>query len=167
MSLSVSRRRFLFICASAAALAPMRLMANGEYTASRPRRLRRALDVSCNANSIRFTGPQGPNPNNLSDQGPHPYYGASFVVFGTIYAGGLFAEQGNDSGLNTDGTPEFPDSVVGTWICRGWFVGDSNGDGSITPDDDETRGGIFTPKGRFVERHRSMIWNRNAPANEP
>lgn len=98
------------------------------------------IDISCDANSIRFEGPQGPNPDNpQGDPGPHPYYGASFVVQGVIYPGGTLPTTG--SGLLADGTPEFPDSVIGRWTCRGWFIGDSN---------DDARGGIFTPTGPFV-----------------
>ncbi len=98
------------------------------------------IDVCCNANSIRFEGPQGPNPDNpVGDPGPHPYYGASFVVQGVIYPGGTLPSSG--SGLLPDGSPEFPDSVIGKWTCRGWFIGDST---------DDARGGILTPTGPFV-----------------
>lgn len=106
------------------------------------RRVRR-IDVACNANSIRIDGPQGPNPDNPEgDPGPHPYYGASFVVQGVIYTEGTLRSSGfENSGLFADGTPEFPDNVIGQWTCRGWFTGDSN---------DPARGGIFTPTGPFV-----------------
>ena len=106
---------------------------------------RQSVDVACNANSIRFEGPQGPNPDNpAGDPGPHPYYGASFVVQGVIYPEGTLADCDNSAsncGLLPDGTPEFPDLVVGRWICRGWFIGDS---------ENPERGGIFTPTGPFV-----------------
>ncbi len=106
-------------------------------------RRRFAIDVSCDANSIRFEGPTGPNPDNPEgDPGPHPYYGASFVVQGVIYSEGTLRTAGFEStGLTPDGTPEFPDRVIGQWTCRGWFVGDSK---------DPARGGIFTPTGPFV-----------------
>ena len=98
------------------------------------------IDISCDANTIRFEGPHGPNPDNpVGDPGPHPYYGASFVVQGVIYKKGTLADPA--SGLMPDGTPEFPERVIGRWICRGWFIGDSN---------DDARGGIFTPTGPFV-----------------
>ena len=101
------------------------------------------IDVSCDLNTIRFEGPQGPNPDDpVGDPGPHPYYGASFVVQGVIYTQGTLSAPGfENSGLEPDGTPEFPDRVIGRWICRGWFIGDSN---------DDARGGIFTPTGPFV-----------------
>lgn len=101
------------------------------------------IDVACDATSIRIDGPQGPNPDDPEgDPGPHPYYGASFVVQGVIYPEGTLRSPGfESSGLLADGTPEFPDSVIGKWTCRGWFIGDSN---------DPPRGGIFTPTGPFV-----------------
>ncbi|MGB0909123.1 MAG: hypothetical protein ACPGYT_02075 [Nitrospirales bacterium] len=151
MSNSFSRRKFLTLGSSLFALGSLGItpMANASFRKRRNRK-RIDIDVSCNARSIRFTGPQGVNPSDASDIGPHPYYGASFVVQGTIYPKGIFAANGGKSGLNADGSPEFPDQVIGTWTCRGWFVGDSNGDGVITPDDQDARGGIFTPAGRFV-----------------
>ena len=106
-------------------------------------RNRLKIDVSCDQNTIRFVGPQGPNPSNpQGDPGPHPYYGASFVVQGVIYSEGTLRSAGfESSGLMPDGTPEFPENVLGRWTCRGWFIGDSN---------DDARGGIFTPTGPFV-----------------
>ena len=151
MSQSISRRKFLVLGSTLAALgsvsfSPYLTRAWGKD----PKHKRLGLDVCCNAKSIRFTGPQGPNPNDPTDLGPHPYYGASFVVQGTIYPDEFFSLNGNSSGLNPDGSPTFPNDVIGTWICRGWFVGDSNGDGAITPSDNDAKGGIFTPTGRFV-----------------
>ena len=32
-------------------------------------------------------------------------------------------EGGDGCGLNEDGTPEFPDAVIGKWTCYGSFVG--------------------------------------------
>ena len=95
--------------------------------------------------------------------GPHPYYGASFVVQGTIYPKNFFSRNGDSSGLNPDGSPTFPNEVIGTWLCRGWFVGDSNGDGAITPDDNDAKGGIFTPSGRFVATTQIYDLDRNRP----
>ena len=115
------------------------------------------IDVSCDQNTIRFEGPQGPNPDNPADVGPHPYYGASFVVQGVIYPGGTLANGDPNSGLLPDGTPEFPSDVIGTWICRGWFIGDSN---------DDARGGIFTPSGPFVATTQIYDLNTNEPGSE-
>ncbi len=74
------------------------------------------VDVACDATSFVFQGPE--------IKGVGPDYGASFVVQGVIYPEGTFEEHGVGSGLNEDGTPEFPDLVIGTWTCRGWFIGE-------------------------------------------
>ncbi|MDN5932138.1 MAG: hypothetical protein L0I24_13910 [Pseudonocardia sp.] len=28
------------------------------------------------------------------------------------------------NGVNPDGTPDFPDQVIGEWLCRGYSIGD-------------------------------------------
>ncbi len=107
------------------------------------RNRRRTINVSCDANSIVFVGPQGVNPDDpINDPGPHPYYGASFVVQGVIYPAGTFDASSISSGLLDDGSPEFSDSVIGKWTCSGWFIGNSK---------DPARGGILTPTGAFVK----------------
>jgi len=85
-----------------------------------------SVDVACDANTFAFQGPTLP--------GGGPAYGASFFVEGVIYPGGTLAANGNGSGLLPDGTPEFPDLVIGKWTCRGWFTGN----------------GIATASGPFV-----------------
>ncbi len=50
-----------------------------------------------------------------------PAYGASFITRGYIYPAGTLSES---NGVNADGSPEFPDQVLGEWICRGWFAGE-------------------------------------------
>lgn len=49
-----------------------------------------------------------------------PKYGNTFITQGYIYPHGTL-EDGN--GVLADGSPEFPDKVIGSWTCRGWFVG--------------------------------------------
>lgn len=169
MSSKLSRRNFLSLGASTAVV--MLAGRSGAAVAATDERRRvrgrRALDVCCNANSIRFTGPQGPNPNNPGvDLGPHPYYGASFIVQGTIYPAGTLASVGLNSGLLANGSAEFPDLVLGKWICRGWFIGDSDGDGFITPDDDDAKGGIFTPAGKFVATTQIYDLDRERPGGQ-
>ncbi len=102
----------------------------------------RSLDVACNALTFVFQGPEIP--------GVGPDYGATFVVQGVIYPGGTFAANGTDSGLNPDGTPQFPDLVVGTWTCRGWFIGD----------------GIATVTGPFVVTTQVYDLDPDAPGAE-
>lgn len=89
------------------------------------------IDVACNANSFSFQGPTHPDGT--------PDYGASFVVQGVIYpAGTLAADLTGNGGLLPDGTPVFPHLVIGTWTCRGVFIGD----------------GMATLSGPFVITHQ-------------
>ena len=50
-----------------------------------------------------------------------PAYGNPFITQGYIYPAGTLTES---NGVNPDGSPEFPDKVLGQWTCRGWMVGD-------------------------------------------
>jgi hypothetical protein len=50
-----------------------------------------------------------------------PARGSTFVAQGYIYPKGTLTGA---NGANPDGSPEFPDKVIGTWICYGIHVGD-------------------------------------------
>ncbi|MEL6382069.1 MAG: hypothetical protein AAFQ89_06290 [Cyanobacteria bacterium J06626_18] len=49
-----------------------------------------------------------------------PAYGNAFVTRGYIYPAGTL---NGSNGVNPDGSPQFPDLVLGEWVCRGWFIG--------------------------------------------
>ena len=51
-----------------------------------------------------------------------PAYGNPFVTQGYIYEAGTL--DGGVEGVNPDGSPVFPDKVIGTWTCDGWYVAD-------------------------------------------
>ena len=51
-----------------------------------------------------------------------PAYGTAFVTQGYLYPAGTL--DGGVEGTNPDGTPAFPDLVIGTWTCDGYMVGD-------------------------------------------
>ena len=51
-----------------------------------------------------------------------PADGSSFITRGYIYEYGTL-EGGN--GVNPDGSPEFPDKVLGEWICSGYMINDA------------------------------------------
>jgi hypothetical protein len=58
-----------------------------------------------------------------------PAYGNPFIIQGFIYPEGtLNGSNGivvsEDAAGNPIAEPEFPDKVMGTWICRGCFIGD-------------------------------------------
>jgi hypothetical protein len=50
-----------------------------------------------------------------------PKHGSAFITQGYIYPAGTLT---GSNGVNPDGSPEFPELVLGEWTCRGWFVGD-------------------------------------------
>jgi hypothetical protein len=51
-----------------------------------------------------------------------PAHGSSFITEGYIYPKGTL---NGSNGVNPDGSPEFPDKVMGIWVCRGWFYGEA------------------------------------------
>jgi len=107
---------------------------------------RQVFDISCNGVSLEFAGP-----SQTVDGVELPDYGASFVVTGYIYPEGTFADNGFDRGVTADGRPEFPELVIGTWYCRGWFVGPA---------------GILTTTGPFVATTQTYDFDPNRPGIE-
>lgn len=54
-----------------------------------------------------------------------PAYGAEFITQGYIYpAGTITCDDEGCNGVLEDGSPEFPDQVIGEWTCYGYHVGD-------------------------------------------
>lgn len=51
-----------------------------------------------------------------------PAFGNAFVTQGYIYPAGTL--DGGVEGTNPDGSPVWPEKVLGTWTCDGYFVGD-------------------------------------------
>lgn len=51
-----------------------------------------------------------------------PAFGNAFVTQGYIYPAGTL--DGGVEGTKPDGSPAWPDLVLGTWTCDGFFVGD-------------------------------------------
>jgi hypothetical protein len=50
-----------------------------------------------------------------------PTHGNPFITVGYLYPKGTL---NGSNGVLKDGSPEFPDKVIGTWVCRGWFFGE-------------------------------------------
>jgi hypothetical protein len=67
-------------------------------------------------NATRFVWSQQP----VHEDGL-PAYGNAYITEGYLYPAGILTDR---SGVNPDGSPEFPDKVLGRWICRGTHVGD-------------------------------------------
>ena len=51
-----------------------------------------------------------------------PADGSSFITRGYLYEYGTLSDG---SGVNPDGSPEFPDKVIGEWICQGYMINDA------------------------------------------
>jgi hypothetical protein len=51
-----------------------------------------------------------------------PADGSSFITRGYIYEYGTLD---GTNGVNADGSPEFPDKVIGEWICEGYMINDA------------------------------------------
>ena len=88
-----------------------------------------SLSVDLVADCNRFTSEGVGHPN------ANPSFGDFFMQEGLIYEAGTLeagcAVGGDEScGLHPDGTPQFPDAVIGKWTCYGSFVGN----GAATPE---------------------------------
>ena len=95
--------------------------AAGEMPGMESFRGSRSLTVEVAENGTRFS----PDAEPLDGNG-FPVYGTEFITQGYIYPEGtLTCDNNSCNGVNPDGTPEFPDQVIGLWTCRGWFVDDA------------------------------------------
>jgi hypothetical protein len=74
------------------------------------------FEIEVAEDGTRFAFDESP----VFDDG-YPSYGNGFVTQGYIYPAGTL---GTSNGVNPDGSPEFPDQVIGEWTCYGYFVGD-------------------------------------------
>lgn len=106
--------------AAVAALALLSVTAGGVSLAAASdgnRPGQRTIEVDIAEDGTRFAFDEAPV---FEDDG-FPAYGNPFVTQGYIYPAGTLTD-GN--GVNPDGTPEFPDKVIGQWTCRGYFIAD-------------------------------------------
>ena len=93
------------------ALSAIALLASANAQADQP-----AFSIDVVADCNRFIST--PNPDG-------PAFGDFFMQEGLIYRPGTLAANcpgGSGCGLNPDGTPQFPDAVIGKWTCWGSFV---------------------------------------------
>jgi hypothetical protein len=77
-----------------------------------------SIDVVADCNRFVSEGIGHPHPG--------PAFGDFFMQEGLIYEAGTLSANcagGDGCGLNPDGTPEFPEAVIGKWTCYGSFVG--------------------------------------------
>ena len=80
--------------------------------------LGQTFEVAMDGSSFFFEGDTNAN--------GAPANGTPFVISGYIYRDGVFDTYGPLAGVNADGSAEFPDLVIGTWICRGWHLQDGD-----------------------------------------
>jgi hypothetical protein len=76
------------------------------------------LDVVMDGTSFFFEG-------DVDAQG-FPARGTPFVIEGYVYPGGTLDIHGDLSGVLPDGSPEFPELVLGHWTCSGWHLLDGS-----------------------------------------
>ena len=74
------------------------------------------LDVCHNYFTYVADGPTDANGYSLR--------GGNFHLQGYVYPEGTFDTHGDGSGILANGDPEFPDEVIGTWFCSGWYIVD-------------------------------------------
>ncbi len=88
-------------------------------------RIVRRFDVAQNGATFKAVAFDGDGVfDTVTDDG-NPAQGAVFSVLGYIYPRGTL-QGGAVSGTLDDGSPAFPDQVLGIWSCRGWFVLDGD-----------------------------------------
>ncbi len=76
----------------------------------------KAVDVSEDHTRFIFA------PAPVFEEDGMPAYGNPFLTQGYIYPAGTLANGA--LGTLKDGSPAFPEKVLGTWTCDGWFVAD-------------------------------------------
>lgn len=87
-----------------------------QEAAAKPKR----LEFEVAENVTRFVADEAPV---FEDGMPAP--GNVFITEGYIYpVGTLNGSNGVIIDAEGNARPEFPDKVIGTWICRGWFISD-------------------------------------------
>ena len=111
------------LCLSALALTGTALLVAAPTSAVTDATQTHRFEVAMDGTSLSFEGPV--NENGV------PAKGTPFIIQGHLYPAGTFAAYGDLSGVNPDGSPEFPELVLGSWICRGWHLQD--GDATTGP----------------------------------
>lgn len=113
MSMKTTSRSALAILALAVSTSPL-------SASDKDHRGGRGLDIEVAENGTRFL----PDAEPVFDDGL-PAYGAEFITEGYLYPAGTVSCVANEcNGVLENGDPEFPDKVIGRWVCRGWHIGD-------------------------------------------
>jgi len=123
MNVQLTRQRWIIVVAALAALlaggfALRAGLTQGTevYATSEAQGADNAITVEVAENGLRFLFDETP----VHEDGM-PAYGNPFVTEGYLYPTGTL---NGSNGVLADGSPEFPEKVIGTWICRGYMIGD-------------------------------------------
>jgi hypothetical protein len=73
------------------------------------------LDISEDMNQFAF------DQSRVYEDGL-PAHGSGFLTRGYIYPDGTL---NGSNGVNVDGSPEFPEQVIGEWLCFGYMIGEA------------------------------------------
>ena len=114
MNLAIARRVFLWISSAGLLAPPLAWTATSEAAEA----LLFGVDVAANGRTRVFRYPR--------DNKGQPANGAPFIIQGAIYPLNTLLRQGLKSGLHSNGSPEFPDQVIGHWYCQGWYINDAS-----------------------------------------
>ena len=99
--------------------------ANAQADAAQPAAAEALAAVTAPDGTLRFDVAEDMTRFVFAPQPVHedgmPAHGNAFITQGYIYPAGTLTES---NGVQADGSPEFPDKVLGEWTCRGWFVGE-------------------------------------------
>ena len=134
--INVSRRKLFKVAGGIGAVAAMTGLSKVTSKAQGDATLE--LNVSVNANSFVFQGPTHADGS--------PAFGATFLVEGVIYPENTFDDRGMQSGLFASGAAEFPELVLGKWLCYGTFVSDGAHTAEGQPDVSTTQVFDFDPE---------------------
>jgi hypothetical protein len=52
-----------------------------------------------------------------------PADGSAFITRGYLYQPGTL--KGDGDGVNEDGSPQYPEKLIGEWICQGYMINDA------------------------------------------
>ncbi|MGH2583855.1 MAG: hypothetical protein ACRDJE_02970 [Dehalococcoidia bacterium] len=123
MNVQHTRRRWIIVLAALAALlaggfAVRSGLSQGTevYATGGAQGADNVIEFEVAENGLRFLFDETP----VHEDGM-PAYGNPFVTEGYLYPAGTL---NGSNGVLADGSPEFPEKVIGTWICRGYMIGD-------------------------------------------
>lgn len=68
-----------------------------------------------------------------------PADGSAFITRGYIYQRGTL--NGDGDGVNANGSPQYPDKLIGEWICSGYMINDAG----------HAKGGVWVVSTQFFQ----------------